>query len=434
MPIRTRATARLRLPLAELPGLLRGAAFYALAELGLALLLGFFRLGRAEALLFLAVRPWLLIVAAAAVARRPLRSRAIFYGSALLLAASSESIFLLGLGADNPWPEAGRGLIAGAMVAIVADAAIQIGRRMLPRFGALLGALALAALLLLPGALRPYESIVLGSGDSQAAERHDLMLMSALPLEWGEAGPLDPSSRPAAAYRMLAKEFAIRPLDVLEDASLASGRLLLLAQPRALAPAELVAVDAWVRRGGKALILTDPALTWPSELPLGDIRRPPAIGLLGPLLTHWGLDLVPPEHRAAVIKPSGPQERRLAMFAPGRFVKTGGSCAVERQGHIARCSVGKGKAILVADADMMHDRLWVGPGADGAERHARISDNPLLIADWLDELQGSERQRAAPPVQWIASDQDPLTALFLALLPLLAAASMFVARAVARRR
>jgi hypothetical protein len=413
---------------------LAGAAVYAFAELGLALLFGFFSFGRAEALLFLAVRPWLLIAAAAAVARRPLRSRAIFYGSALLLAASSESIFLLGLGAEYPWPEAGRGLIAGAMAAVIADAAVQLGRRTLPRFGAFLAALALAALLLLPGALRPYESIVLGPGNRQAAERHDLMLMSALPLEWGEAGPLDPSSRPAAAFTMLAKEFAIRPLDVLDDASLTSGRLLLLAQPRALAPAELVAVDAWVRRGGKALILTDPALAWPTELALGDIRRPPAIGLLGPLLTHWGLDLVPPEQRTAVISPSGPHERRLAMFAPGRFVKAGGTCAVDRQGHIARCSLGKGQAILVADADMMHDRLWVGPGRDGAERHARISDNPLLIADWLDALQGNERQRAAAPVQWAAGDRSTLAALLPALLPLLAVAGGIMARAFAQRR
>jgi hypothetical protein len=414
--------------------LLAGGAAYAAAELGLGLLFGFFALGRAEALLFLALRPWLLIGAAAAIARRPLRIRAFFYASSLVLATLSESLFLFALGAENPWPEAGRGSVAGTMAAIAADAVVQLGRRTLPRFGRLVAAAGLFALLLMPGSLRPYEAMVLGTGDREWAVRQDLMLMSALPLEWGEKGPFDPASRAAAIHASLAKEFVLRPLDVLDDKSLASGRLLLLAQPRGLAPAELVALDAWVRRGGKALILTDPALHWPSELPLGDIRRPPAIGLLGPLLTHWGLGLEQPRERRAVVRSSGPHERRLAMFAPGRFVKTGGNCKVEPPGHLARCRLGKGEATLVADADLMHDRLWVAPGDDGAERHARISDNPLLVADWLDELRGVERERAAAPVQWIAPGRNSMTAFLLALLPLAAASAWFGSRAVTRRR
>ena len=44
-------------------------------------------------------------------------------------------------------------------------------------------------------------------------------------------------------------------------------------------------------------ILTDPVLVWPSELALSDIRRPPPVGLLGPLLTHWGLRLEASEMR-----------------------------------------------------------------------------------------------------------------------------------------
>ena len=122
----------------------------------------------------------------------------------------------------------------------------------------------------------------------------DLMLMTALPLIWGEGGAFDPASRPQLSYKQLQREFRVRPLDVLDEAGLASGRLLLLAQPRVLAPVELVALDAWVRGGGRALILTDPLLLWPSALPIGDVRRPPAIGLLGPLLAHWGLALDPP--------------------------------------------------------------------------------------------------------------------------------------------
>jgi hypothetical protein len=395
------------------------------AELGLALLLGFFALGRAEALLFFAIRPWLLIAAAALAASLPLRQRAIIYGASLILASSSQTTFLLSLGADQPWFEAGRGLLAGAILVIAIDAAVQLGRRMLPRFGTALASAGLLALLLVPNILRPYEAVVLHSGVGEAAVRRDLMLMSALPLMWGEMGTLDPASKPAAIFALLEREFRIRPLDVLDDDALASGRLLLLAQPRALAPTELVALDDWIRAGGRALILTDPALFWPSELPLGDIRRPPSIGLLGPLLKHWGLWLEAPQERKSLVQhlEVGPNTRRLALFAPGRFEREGGSCAIRPPGLVARCRLGKGEAILLADADMMHDRLWEGPTADGAERHARISDNPLLIADWLDDLSGANRERVTAPVQWLDEGRGPLAALLLALLPLLAAAA-----------
>ena len=431
MPIPTKATRKLLrsrerlVKPASWRSLLAAGAAYAVAELGLGLLLGFFPLGRAEALLFFAIRPWLLIAAAALAAGLPLRQRVIIYGASLILAASSETIFLLSLGADRPWPEAARGILAGGILVIVIDAGVQLGRRMLPRFGTALASAGLLALLFVPNILRPYEAVVLHGGKGEAAVRRDLMLMSALPLMWGEMGPLDPTSKPAAAFALLEREFAIRPLDVLDENSLATGRLLLLAQPRALAPTELVALDSWIRAGGRALILIDPALFWPSELPLGDIRRPPSIGLLGPLLRHWGLWLEAPQERKSVVEhlQAGPRKRRLAMFAPGRFLREGGPCAIHPPGHVARCRLGKGEAILLADADMMHDRLWVGPAADGAERHARISDNPLLIADWLDDLAGTRRERVAAPVQWLDEGHGPLAALVLALLPLLAAAA-----------
>jgi hypothetical protein len=248
------------------------------------------------------------------------------------------------------------------------------------------------------------------------------MLLTALPLIWGEAGPLDLGSQPAASYEALEEEFRIRPLDVLDSKSLGSGRLLLLAQPRALAPSELVALDDWVRRGGRALILTDPTLLWPSELPLGDIRRPPAIGLLDPLLTHWGLRMEAPNAPAAVVEDV--RSRRLAMFAPGRFTSNSPSCTVGPGGHIARCRLERGSAILLADADMMHDRLWVGPGEGGTRRYARTSDNPLLVADWLDELAGRHRERAQGSVNWIDKEARPVLALLFALIPIFAASAV----------
>jgi hypothetical protein len=261
------------------------------------------------------------------------------------------------------------------------------------------------------------------------------MLISALPLVWGEKGPLDPDSRPAEAYRALAAEFSVRPLDLLDEATLAGGRLLLVAQPRALAPEELVALDDWVRRGGRALILADPQLRWPSELPIGDFSRPPSIALLDPLLNHWGLTVDAPAEDRPVLRhlKSEVGVRQLAMLAPGRLVATGESCVVAPIPEIARCRIGKGQAMVLADADMMHDTLWVGAGTSGAARHLRLSDNPLLLADWLDGLGNVARPRAARPVQWLDPEAGRLAAWMLGLLPILASAAAAASLAVARR-
>lgn len=275
---------------------------------------------------------------------------------------------------------------------------------------ALSAARALAAGLLLSlmsGGAQPYEA-VLGhraaaqAAPASAAPKPDLMLFTGLPIIWGEGGAFDPRSRPSASYKMLQAEFRVRPLDVLDEPSLASGRLLLLAQPRALAPEELVALDGWVRRGGRVLILTDPQLVWPSELPLGDIRRAPAIGLLDPLLTHWG---VRPERGGQdIVVRDLPGGRRLRMAAPGRFVATKPACATA-DGLWARCRLGAGEALLLADADLMNDALWVGEGGDTSWSD-RAADNPLVVADRLDALAGIERERVAPHIDWASDGAD----------------------------
>jgi hypothetical protein len=210
------------------------------------------------------------------------------------------------------------------------------------------------------------------------------MLMTGLPLVWGEKGAFDPGSRPAAAYVQLTREFDFRPVDVLDSETLARGRLLFLAQPNRLAPAELAALDAWIRSGGRALILTDPRLTWPTELPLGDIRRPPPVGLLAPLLTHW---------RIALEAPGSPGEvearwkgRRILLDSPGRFRSGGPDCAVEAGAWKSTCLLGRGRAVLIADADLLREDLWASGRAE----------NVGTVADWLDEAAGVTRPRAAP--------------------------------------
>jgi hypothetical protein len=212
------------------------------------------------------------------------------------------------------------------------------------------------------------------------------MLMTGLPLVWGEKGPFDPAARPAAAYVELKREFDFRPVDVLDSASLARGRLLFLAQPQLLAPAELAALDGWIRGGGRALILTDPMLTWPSGLPPGDIRRPPPAGLLEPLLGHWRLALDPPPRPGEVAERWN--GRRLAMDSPGRFRSSSPGCVVGPRDWTAVCRLGRGSVRLVADADLMRDSLWAPDGPD-----RRTADNPAIVGEWLDALAGISRER-----------------------------------------
>ena len=370
-------------------------------------------------MLFFFFRPWVLVLAGLWIADWGWRARAAGYALILGIAGASESLFLLGLGGD-PWVELARGLAAGIAAALAIDLLIQLGR---PAgcLGQALSAVACAMLLLTP-AYRPVEELALGpTGSRPVAVKPDLLLMTGLPLVWGETGPFDPGSRPAAAYRALQEEFDVRPVDYLDGRVLGGARLMLLAQPRTLEPAELVALDAWVRRGGRILILADPELDWPTRLPLGDFRRPPPSSLLAPLLSHWNLELRPPAESRLEIRHlrDGANLHRLTLVAAGRLQAGGGPCRTGRSGLFAFCAVGEGRALLVGDADLMRDDLWTSVGPRGMERHARLADNPLLVARWLDRLAGVERERAARPVRWLRPQANRRLALILASVPLL---------------
>lgn len=220
----------------------------------------------------------------------------------------------------------------------------------------------------------------------QQDPRPHVMLMTGLPLVWGEKGPFDPNSRSAVAYHYLSLTFRIRPVDVLDAETLGGRRLLFLAQPHRLAPAELAALDGWIRGGGRALILTDPMLTWPSELPSGDIRRPPPTGLLAPLLRHWRLTLDGPEAPGEV--EASWNGRRIMMDSPGRLRSSSPDCAVAPAGWTALCRLGRGTVRVVADADLLRESVWAPNGLDRP-----IADNPAAVGEWLDSLAGTPRPR-----------------------------------------
>lgn len=178
--------------------------------------------------------------------------------------------------------------------------------------------------------------------------RPELFLLTPLPLMWSESFGLDQPGSPALTA--LEAEYRVTPADL--PSRLADGALLLAAQPRALPAEELVALDAWVRRGGRLVLLADPMLEWPSDLPLGDRRRPPMSFPDTGLLAHWGLRLEAPDERGP--KQSSLGGKPVVTASPGTLVRTGSSCVVSDGGLLARCPIGKGRVSIIADADFLH--------------------------------------------------------------------------------
>ena len=124
-------------------------------------------------------------------------------------------------------------------------------------------------------------------------------LFTTLPILWAESddlrGLLRSDTPPHWALAALRARGEVKPVDSLmprKDAPLVPGvGLLVMAQPRALAPQENVALDDWVRRGGRLLLFADPLLTEESAFAFGDRRRPQDVVLLSPILARWGLRL-----------------------------------------------------------------------------------------------------------------------------------------------
>lgn len=188
------------------------------------------------------------------------------------------------------------------------------------------------------------------------AEKPKLLVLTSLPLLFGEEFALDGAPDPLIAQ--LDKRYRLAPIAVTDAKSLGQGGLLLLAQPRAQPPENLVALDDWVRRGGRVLLFADPALEWPSELPLGDPGRAPVMFPDTGLLAHWGLRLDSPDQRGPF---AGEIESKpVSTLSAGRLV---GGCTIGDGGLIARCKIGRGEAVVVADADLLN--LIEQPAANG---------------------------------------------------------------------
>jgi hypothetical protein len=191
-------------------------------------------------------------------------------------------------------------------------------------------------------------------------QRPALLLLTSLPLVFGEDFSLEGGGSPA--LDALRSRYRVVPISVTDTAELRQGRLLLMAHPLAQPAENLVALDDWVRGGGRLLLLADPLLEWPSERPLGDPLRPPPMFMDTGLLAHWGLRLDPPPER-------GPKAQKLGGFdvltaSPGRL---SGGCAISANRLVAQCRIGKGRATVVADADILDVAHLDGPTHDNLD-------------------------------------------------------------------
>lgn len=189
-----------------------------------------------------------------------------------------------------------------------------------------------------------------------------LGLFTSLPILWNEepdlAGLLRADAKPHWARAVLAKRGAVVALDRLaaaegEGAPLAGLDRIVIAQPRPLAPDENLALDAWVRGGGKLLLFADPALSEPSAFALGDPRRPQDLVLLSPILGRWGLELTFDEAATDRPRTAGVMGVAIPVDRPGRFRLTGSTCRLWGEGVAATCRVGRGRVLALADSDLL---------------------------------------------------------------------------------
>ncbi|WP_416194990.1 hypothetical protein [Sphingopyxis sp.] len=210
-------------------------------------------------------------------------------------------------------------------------------------------------------------------------------MLTGLPLRWAGGGDLSAMVRAGAeedpALLRLQAAGPVRLVDSLVEQVPPPGGALLIAHPRALAPVELVAIDSFVRGGGRAVILADALSGWPTIYPLGDPRNPPVTSLLTPLLDHWGVTLgaAPPGDEAPVsVDVDG---ARLRLFSAGAFEALPDGCRRFGARRVAFCRIGQGQVWLVGDADLIFAPLWQPPvpGAD----HLRSSDTMEWLAGRL---------------------------------------------------
>ena len=240
------------------------------------------------------------------------------------------------------------------------------------RLIAVLGALIIVGAMIL--AFRSMSAASSGEiADIPEAEKQNLGLMTSLPIYWNEGdvfAQLGSSEQAELPWvrQTLEKRYRLRPLDLLAPDGIGADPLadlqrLAIIQPCGISPAGNVALDDWVRAGGRLLYVIDPMLSGEYEAPLGDPRHPTVTALVPPVIARWGLSLSFDEDQV--------EEPRLVEWGGVKdgvafpVVKAGkfsiaenvmSPCAISAEGLVARCDIGKGRVTLIADAALFEPR------------------------------------------------------------------------------
>lgn len=185
-----------------------------------------------------------------------------------------------------------------------------------------------------------------------------LAVLTSLPIFFANDFSVEPVASPLRD--VLEDKWSLKLLSTSNADGLEGEEVALLLHPPVQTAEALVDLDEWVRGGGRLLLLADPLLEWPSELPLGDPRAPPPFFMDTGLLAHWGVRLHGPEEDVD----------DAALMAPGRgrLEVTSEDCAKADdaasglENFIVHCRLGEGHALIIADVDMANPVVNEGRG------------------------------------------------------------------------
>ena len=294
----------------------------------------------------------------------------------LALVVSTQALLGVVLAGSAAWLQLLLTIVAGTLAAWLADRIIQWRSRpqLLPW---------LAGFLLMIGWLGAGHALlgILYRPASASAGAPAVTMLTGLPLRWSAspsiAAMIAEGANDDPALARLTATGPVSLVDSLADHVPPAGGTLLLAHPRALAPQELVAIDAFVRGGGRAVVLADALSGWPARHPLGDPRNAPITSLLTPLLDHWAVTLAAAPVGESQALPVDVDGARLRLFSAGRFDRLPPKCRAYADRRVAQCRIGQGEVWLIGDADLLFAPLWQPP-VPGAT-HLRQADT----MEWL---------------------------------------------------
>lgn len=210
----------------------------------------------------------------------------------------------------------------------------------------------------------PVES----SDEAASSSRASLGLMTSLPLYWPLGAEFDDlaAGRAAPPWQrgVIETRYALVPIDTLSPVPALSANApevdplsgitrLAVIQPRGLSPADNVALDQWVRGGGRLIMALDPMLTGDYDLPLGDPRRPVDAAPIPPVVARWGLSVSFDEGQEARVTTNMLVGADLPVALAGQIAVADAreaDCTMLASGTVAQCRVGKGRVTLIADA------------------------------------------------------------------------------------